>query len=225
MAIKGLIFDLDGTVTFSQQFHVQAFSEVFKNHGLTYTAEDDLRYAGKGPHCIFPEFFQEHGIKLTPEQTEQYSNEKKEIYDRIIHESKIEEVKGLTPFLERMKKLNMKMVVASGNKVDAVEYLLKKINARKYFEAIVTNKDVKKSKPDPDIFLKGAEILGLKPEECIVFEDAANGVKAAQSAGMASVCVLTTTPRESLVESGADIAVKDYTGLTDEMILSVKNSN
>ena len=178
--IKGLIFDLDNTLALSQQFHVQAFSEVFKKHGLTYTGKDDLRFAGKGSHCTFPEFFAEHGIKLTPVQVKQYSDEKTAVYNRIIHEMDIKPVKGAPAFLSKMEKMEYRMVVASGNKPEAIEYILRKIGIREFFEAIVTNKDVIKSKPAPDIFLKSAEKLGLKPEECIVFEDAVNGIRAAQ---------------------------------------------
>ena len=62
MDTKGLIFDLDGTVTMTQQYHVESYLEIFKRHGLNYTAEDDIRFSGSGPHCTFPAFFKEHNI-------------------------------------------------------------------------------------------------------------------------------------------------------------------
>lgn len=213
LKIKGLIFDLDGTLTLSQQYHAQAFGAVFKKHGITYTAKDDLRYAGRGSHCIFPEFFAEHGIILTKEQTEEYTNEKKTIYNKIIHEAKIHPVEGAKEFLNKMKKREMKMVVASGNTLEGIETILEKTHLREFFDDIITNSDVKKSKPFPDIFLKAAEKMALKKHECIVFEDAVNGVKAAKAAGMKCICFNTTTEKTFLLKAGAAAVFKNYTDI------------
>ncbi len=218
MNIKGLIFDLDGTLALSQQYHVQAFAEVFKRHGLTYTAEDDGRYAGKGSHCTFPEFFAEHGMKITPEQVEQYSKEKKEIYDRLIADATIQLVPGEKNFLENMKSRGMKMIVATGNKIDAAKLILSKIGILEFFQEIVTNSEVKHSKPFPDIFLKAAEKIGLKPEECVVFEDAVNGVQAAKSGHIRCIALLTTTPEKILADAGADHIVHNYDEVADKFL-------
>ena len=137
----------------------------------------------------------------------------------------MQQIKGVKKFLARMKKYGIKMVVASGNKKDAIKFILGKTGILQYFKTIVTNQDVKKSKPAPDIFLKGAGEMGLKPEECVVFEDAVNGVKAAQSAGIPCICMLTTTKKTKLLKAGADLTVKDYTVLTDKMLFSIKNNN
>lgn len=215
---KGLIFDLDGTLTLTQQFHAMAFSEVFKNHGVTYSAADDYRYAGKGSHCIFPEFFKEHGITLNEKQVEDFSNEKKVIYDRILAEHQIEKVAGIDEFLTNMKNKGIRMIVASGNKLEAVQNILKRTNLWDFFDEIITNKDVKKSKPDPEIFLKAAEKLKLKPEECIVFEDAINGINAAKAGGMTCIALTTGNTATVLLTAGAAYAVKNYTEITDTML-------
>jgi len=218
MAIKGLIFDLDGTVTLTQQFHAQAFIEVFKNHGLTYTAADDARFSGRGAHCTFPEFFKEHGITITEEQTQQYSAEKAVVYDRIIQNAPIEAVPGVAKFLETQKAKGMKFAMGTGNRIEATDFLLKKVGLREYFPFIITNKDVENSKPAPDIFLKAVEKLGLKPEECIVFEDAVNGVQAAKAGHMHCIALITTTPKEKLQAAGADYLVNNYDEVTNEML-------
>ncbi len=218
MAIKGLIFDLDGTVTMTQQFHAQAFAEIFKKHGLTYTPQDDARYSGRGSHCTFPEFFKENGITLTPQQVEQYSAEKRELYMKIIKDAPIQNVPGVEQFLKKQKNKGMSIAMATGNHIEPAKLLLDHVGLQEYFQYIVTNKDVKNSKPAPDIFLKAAEELKLMPEECIVFEDAVNGVEAAKNAGMKCIALLTTTPREKLLAAGADHIVKSYDEIADDFL-------
>lgn len=217
--IRGLIFDLDGTIMLTQQFHYQAFSQVFAKYGITYTEEDDLyKYAGMGSGIIFPTVFADHGLTLTPEQIKQYSDEKKEIYDRIIRSETIVPVAGVEDFLKRMQGRGYRMCVASGNKLESIEYLLDAIHVRTFFEFIVTNKDAEKPKPAPDIFLAAAKKFGFEPEECVVFEDAVNGITAAESAEMTSIAIASRIPEMNLRNAGADIVVKDYTELSDVMI-------
>lgn len=217
--VRGLIFDLDGTLALTQQFHYQAFSQIFKKYGIEYTEHDDLyTYAGMGSGIIFPTVFSDHGITLTDEQIKDYSAEKKEIYDRIIRSNEILPVPGVQEFLKQMKARGLLMCVASGNKTDAIEYLLNQIHVRDFFEHIITNKDAAKPKPAPDIFLAAAKKLGLMPNECIVFEDAINGIQAAESAGMSSIGLATRIAEKDLRENGADLVVKDYREIKDAMI-------
>jgi len=217
--IKGLIFDLDGTLTLTQQFHYQAFSQVFAAHGITYTEDDDLyKYAGMGSELIFPTVFGDHGITLTKEEVKRYVSEKREIYDRIIRERPIEPVPGVVDFLERMRGRGFRMSVASGNRIESVEFLLGAIGARDFFEFLVTNKDAARPKPAPDIFLAAAMKMKLTPCECIVFEDAVNGLQGAQAAGMSSIGVATRIPEENLRKAGADLVVKNYNEIRDVMI-------
>jgi beta-phosphoglucomutase-like phosphatase (HAD superfamily) len=143
--IRGLIFDLDGTITLTQQYHFQAFARVFAKYGITYTEDDDLyRYAGMGSSAIFPGVFADHHITLMPKQVKAYTEEKKIIYDEIIHQEKIVPVAGVQEFLERMRVRGYRMCIASGNKLESVEFLLESVSVREYFDFIVTNKDVRR---------------------------------------------------------------------------------
>lgn len=217
--IQGLIFDLDGTITLTQQFHSQAFSKVFAEHGIEYTEHDDLyKYAGMGSGTIFPKVFADHGITLTEEQVKEYSEEKKKIYTKILEENEILAVRGVEDFLKRVTDAGYEICIASGNKVEPIEYLLDRVGIRKYFSIIVTNKDANKPKPAPDIFLAAAKKLGLEPTQCIVFEDAVNGVQASKSAGMRCIALATRIPEKDLRTAGADYVVKSYDEISDDMI-------
>ncbi len=217
--IQGLIFDLDGTITLTQQFHFQAFSQVFREHGIEYTEHDDLyKYAGMGSGTIFPTVFADHGITLTDEQVKEYSDEKKKIYTKILEENEILPVPGVKEFLQRVRDAGYQMCIASGNKVEAIEYLLDRVGVRAFFSIIVTNKDASKPKPAPDIFLAAAEKLGLEPAQCVVFEDAVNGVQASKSAGIRCMALATRIPEEDLRAAGADFVVTRYDDISDAMI-------
>lgn len=219
MNIQGLIFDLDGTITLTQQFHFQAFSKVFADHGIEYTEHDDLyRYAGMGSGTIFPAVFADHGITLTAEQIKQYSDEKKEIYMKILDENEILPVPGVKDFLANVVERGYKICIASGNKLEAIEYLLERAGVRDFFSIIITNKDAKKSKPAPDIFLAAASKLGLRPSQCVVFEDAVNGVLASESAGIRCIALATRIPKKDLRAAGADYVVMSYDEISNEMI-------
>lgn len=209
--LKGLIFDLDGTLTLTQQFHFLAYAEVFKKYGINYTQEDDYKFAGQGGHCIVPGTFAQNGRKISAEEEEKIINEKIQVYSRMLDENKIEPVTGVQEFLSKMQARSLKMAVASGNRLEAIEKILNLVNIRQFFSVIVTNKDVQKSKPAPDIFLKAAEKLGLKPDECIVFEDAINGVQAAKAGGFKSIALLTGMQKADLLAAGASEAFENYT--------------
>lgn len=219
--LNALIFDLDGTLTLTQRFHYLAFSEVFKKHGVDYTEADDMRFAGKGSHCIFPEFFGEHGVKLDTEQIATYSDEKKNIYDAILIQSEIREVPGATAFLERMKKRGLKIAVASGNKPEAIDFILQRAGLDPYVDVVMANKYVKHSKPDPDVFLAAARRLGVVPEESIVFEDAVNGIEAARAAHMKCIALSTGFSRKVLSEAGADAVFENFTHIGDAILIKL----
>ncbi len=217
--LKGIIFDLDGTLTLTQQYHFMAYAEVFKKHGVIYTESEDLqKYAGKGSKYTFPEVFAAHGRQVTEAELNTCMDEKKQIYDKILASVEIQTVPGIKDFLKKMKELGIKMIVATGNHYEAAELILERTGIRNYFEDLLTSKDVPKPKPAPDIFLLAAKKIGFKPEECIVFEDAINGIIAAKAGGIRSIGVETFLRSEELKNAGASFTIKNYNELTDHML-------
>ena len=212
MKIKGLIFDLDGTLTLTQQFHYQALHEVFKGYGIDYTQkEDQEKYSGKGSKYTCEQVLKAAGKNATPEEIEACATRKKEEYDKIISSNEIVPVKGAKKFLTAAGSAGLKMIVATGNKQEATKYLLNKAGLGEFFNEIISQSDVKNQKPSPDLFLAAVEKMGLQPDECIVFEDAVNGVVAAKAGNIKCVALTTGSPAEELLASGAQTAVADYT--------------
>ena len=109
---------------------------------------------------------------------------KKEFRQYIIDNLEVKFKKGAFELLEFLKENNIKMAIASGSSKESIVHHLTKVNAMSYFEAFVGSHDVVNGKPAPDVFLKAAELINTKPEECFVFEDSANGIIAGHKAGM-----------------------------------------
>lgn len=211
---KGFIFDLDGTLALSQDFHYQAYARVFKEYGIEYTKEDDqTMYAGKGAEKTFKAVFNKQGKPLTANEVYKFALKKRDLYHQMIDSSDIEEVPGIKKFLKKTLKNEIKIIIATGSRIEASKIVLKKTGLEKFFDKIVTNPDVKNPKPAPDIFLKAASELNLKPEDCIAFEDATMGIHAAKAANMYCIGLATTLDKDKLKKAGVDMAVNDYNEL------------
>lgn len=212
---KGIIFDMDGTITLTQHLHFQAFREVFKKYGIDFTKEDDMKYAGSGGKITFTKVFGERGVKG---DVERCIEDKRKIYDALLQKEDIKLVPGIKEFCERIKAKGLKRIIATGNRKESTQYILRKTGLAEYFPDIVTISEVGRGKPFPDVFLKAAEKLVLKPEECVVLEDSPNGIEAAKAAGIRSIGLATGEVPEKLLSVGASAVVKDYFEITDKLL-------
>lgn len=220
--LKGIIFDMDGTITLTESFHHRAFAEVFREHGIPYDFKDHMkRFAGAGSEVTFKTIFQEHGKALDPEEIKELQAKKKELYIKIVQEMEIPTVPGVAEFVQRIQVKGLKKIIATGNSnLDAVRFILKKVGLLEYFPDILSIKEVGRGKPFPDVFVEAAKRLGCATSECVVLEDAINGVQAAKAAGIRCIAFETTTKREELLKAGAEVVLKDYYKLTDEVLNS-----
>lgn len=220
--LEGLIFDLDGTLTLTQQFHQQAFGEVFARFGVTYTQEDDMtRYAGLPGSEIFPLVFTEHGVAFDDEMIAHCRAEKKRIYDELLAHAEIAPTPGVVHFLETMRDRGIPMIVASGNRLDAVTYTLERAWLSTFFVHVMTSDHGTRPKPAPDMFLAAAEQMHVDPHHCVVFEDSLNGVRAAAAGHIPCVGVATMLPKLQLESTGAALAITDYAELSYDILTSL----
>jgi beta-phosphoglucomutase len=117
-----------------------------------------------------------------------------------------------------LDELKISRAIATSAPRANVDFTLAKTNTGRYFSTVLDDSDVTVGKPDPQIYLKSADILGYKPGRCIVFEDSLSGVKAGKRAGCMVVGLTTTHTRSELVE--ADLVVDDFVGLKPESLVS-----
>lgn len=218
--LKGIIFDMDGTITLTEGLHHKTFAEIFREHGIEYPLDDHLvRFAGAGSKVIFSTIFGEHGRKLNDAEIENFVVQKRNLYTKFVQESILETVPGVQDFVKRIHAKGLKKIIATGNSnLDIVRFILGKIGLLDYFPDIVSITEVARGKPFPDVFLEAARRIECQPRECVVLEDAINGVESAVVAGIRCVAFETTTKREDLIKAGAQMVLKDYTQLTDEIL-------
>jgi beta-phosphoglucomutase len=207
------IFDMDGTLVDNNPYHFKAWAEIFEKYKHTQITHEffNEKLSGVPGLPIMREYFGD----MDEEQMQAVFNEKSQRY-RDAYAPYAKPINGLERFLTELKDAGVKLAVASSAAVININYIMDHVPIRSYFDAIVDGPHVSKPKPHPQIFLKAAEYLGMKPENCVVFEDSLSGVKAANAAGMKVVGITTTHTASEL--HPVDLIIDDYTGLTAQKL-------
>jgi len=205
----GVIFDWDGVVVDSSRLHVLSWERLAAREGKQLVGVDRIGSLGMKTQAVITDLL---GWTQDAGEAFQLTLDKEEIFRCLAHEVGIDSTPGVIDFLHSLKNLGVPAVVGSSAPRLNVEAGMDVLNARDLFKGIVSGDDVERGKPNPDIFLKAAETLECKPENCIVFEDAPAGVQAAKAGGMRVVGVLTAYPADKL--AGADRLIRDFRELT-----------
>ena len=186
--MTALIFDMDGVIVDSNPVHRQVWTAFNRRYGLETTEAMLLRMYGKRNDQIVRDYF---GGGLTPEEVAERGLAKERLYRETIA-GRTEEmlVPGLRAFLERHR--NLPMGVGTNAEPENVALVLDETGLRQYFRAVVDGHQVHHAKPDPEVYLRVAELLDTDPADCIVFEDSHSGVVAALAARMRVIGIHTT---------------------------------
>lgn len=184
--IKGFLFDLDGVIVDTAVFHFQAWRRLAQKLGGDFTEEQNEQLKGVSRVDSLKKIIEWTGATVSEEEFQTLMIEKNEWY--------LELVQGLGPqdalpgalnFLQTAYDQGIKIALGSASK--NAPMILEKLGITPLFTAIIDGNNVVNGKPHPEVFLKGAEALGLEPSECVVFEDSIAGVQAAKTGGMSSV--------------------------------------
>ena len=183
MKIKACIFDLDGVIVDTARYHFLAWKRLADDLGIHFTESDNERLKGVSRMASL-EIILEIGImKIDDAEKEEYARLKNQWYVDYIKRMSPEEIlPGVREFLNELKHANISVALGSASKNTPL--ILERVNLKNLFDAVADGNNVTKAKPDPEVFLKAAEMLGVNPENCVVFEDAVAGVQAALNAGM-----------------------------------------
>jgi beta-phosphoglucomutase family hydrolase len=195
---KAYLFDCDGTIVDSMPLHYVAWKTVLAEWGCEFNEELFYSWGGMPVAEIIAALNVREGLAMP---VEEIARRKEGMYYKILPE-----LKAVPEVLEHIQMSHGKIpfAVVSGSTRDSVTQSLKTLGILDKFETLVCAGDYTKSKPDPEPFLIAAERLGVKPEDCLVFEDTEMGIQAATAAGMASVKVLQPWEREKVVELGRE---------------------
>lgn len=211
-----VIFDMDGVICHTNPYHSLAFREFFSIRDLAPTDEEFAQHMfGKSNSYILSHFFKR---PVTGEELMQMEEEKEGLF-RKLYEPHIEPISGIIEFMTDLKENGVKLGVATSAPYANLELILAKINIREKLGSIMASENVKKHKPDPEVYLGSAANLNVSPEQCLVFEDSFSGVSAALNAGMRVVGVLSSHTKEELPP--CHLYIDDYTDLSFNKIIEL----
>jgi beta-phosphoglucomutase len=188
--MKAFIFDLNGTMIDDMTYHTKAWQTLLNDElGGNFTWDDvKPQMYGKNPEVLVRMFGPE---RFTLDEMNRLSLEKEKKY-QIEFFPHLNLLPGLNEFLESAYQQGIPMAIGSAAIPFNIDFVLDNLNIRHYFKTIVSADDVVLSKPHPETYLKAAELLGVAPTDCIVFEDVPKGAEAAANAGMKAVVITTT---------------------------------
>ncbi|GAC1312279.1 MAG: beta-phosphoglucomutase family hydrolase [Mucilaginibacter sp.] len=188
--MKAFIFDLNGTMINDMVYHTKAWQTLFNTDlGGNFTWDEVKPQMYGKNHEVLVRMFGPN--RFTTDEMDRLSFDKEKRYQKefLPH---LQLLPGLNDFLERAYLQNIPMAIGSAAIPFNIDFVLDNLNIRHYFKAIVSADDVLLSKPHPETFLKAAQLLGVDPVGCIVFEDVPKGAEAAANAGIEAVVITTT---------------------------------
>lgn len=206
---EAYLFDMNGTMIDDMGFHLIAWANVLNNelHANLTNEQVKLQMYGKNEELLARVFGEGH---FTQAQADAIALDKEKAY-QAAYKPHLQLISGLGPVLAAAKSKGIKMAIGTAAIPFNIDFVLDNLDLRDYFPVVVSANDVKLSKPHPEVFLKCAELLGVEPAKCIVFEDAPKGVEAALNAGMKAVAVTTLHEAHEFAQYPNIIAfIKDY---------------
>jgi beta-phosphoglucomutase len=204
MTLKAVLWDLDGTLVDSEEFHWLSWRDTMRPEGVELTYDQFLASFGQRNDRIVPVWL---GADVEVERMRRIGEDKEAEYRRLAEAHGLAPLPGAKEWLLALKAAGWKQSIASSAPRQNVDMMLRVAGIEGCLDAIVSADDVTRGKPDPQVFLKAAEKLGVPPDRCIVVEDAAAGIEGARRAGMRSIGVTKNgrLPADVFVTSLADL--------------------
>ncbi len=215
--IKTVIFDMDGVIIDSEPVHQELEWEMYRELDLKITEDEHRNYVGTSAIDMWTMIREKHPLSKTPDELLVYGREQ---YWKALEKGRVPLVDGCLPLLELLSQSEFIIQVASSATRPTVDKVLAHFGIGSYFSHRIGGNEVTRSKPDPEIFLRAASQSSTPPEQCLVIEDSANGVKAAKAAGM--VCIGYANPGTGNQDlSAADLVVDSLHKIDLNLVRSI----
>lgn len=209
MRFKAVIFDLDGVLVSTDEQHYQGWKALCDRLSIPFDRETNNRFRGVSRMACVDILEELSGRSFTPEQKLEYAAWKNERYRSLLSTLSPESVTAeVRTTLDALRARGLKLAVGSSSK--NAKFILERIGLGDYFDAVSDGTNISRSKPDPEVFLKAAEFLGMPTADCLVVEDAVSGVEAAHNAGMAAASV-----GDAAANGCGDYVLASFGGLLD----------
>ena len=202
-----VLWDLDGTLADSREYHWRSWREALEPEGVTITMEDFLASFGQRNDAILSRWL---GADADPGRVQRVGDTKEAAYRRMVAEEGIEPLPGAAEWVRALHRDGWRQAIASSAPRLNVQVMHEALHFEGLIDTLVSAEDVHRGKPDPEVFLAAAERLGVPPGRCVVVEDAAAGIEAARRGGMRSIGV---GPGDV---GAADVVVRSLADLPDD---------
>lgn len=213
---QGILWDLDGVLVDTGEYHFQSWKEVLKDFGIALDRATFQKTLGMNSSSSLEIYL---GRQPAPDLAKKMINRKEESFRQLI-QNDIVPLPGVLDWLEWFDAQHIPMALASSAPPDNIDFIIHALQIKSYFSELVSGADMP-GKPNPAVFLEAAQRLGLMPADCIVIEDSIAGVEAACRAGMRCIAVATTNPASML--SMATLVVENLAALSRIAFLEIAN--
>ncbi|MEK7600230.1 MAG: hexitol phosphatase HxpB [Patescibacteria group bacterium] len=213
--IKAVIFDMDGLLIDSEPLWRKAQAQAFKTVGIEPTDEDYDRYMGRGIKEVVEQWYHEKPWE-SPSQKEIEDLIVEDLIALVKSEGKLR--KGVQQAIDICKAASLPMAIASSSYNLIIDATVDRLEIREHFDHLHSAEHETHSKPHPAVFITTAELLGVVPQDCLVFEDSPSGVLAAKAAKMKCVAVPESSVREHPYILTADVVIDSLEEFTSEML-------
>jgi beta-phosphoglucomutase len=209
LVLRGVVFDFDGVMVDTHPAHKRAWKKFLESVGRT-ASEEQLQFvlAGRKRDDILRHFLGEIDADLITE----YGHRKEQFFRD--EAGDVRTIDGFPGFLKDLEDEQLTFGIASSGSRNRIDFLLERLDLKKRFRVVITGDEVVQGKPDPAVFLRAAQDLGVEPSALIAFEDAVSGVKAAKSAGMKCIGIAQPDRVSILLDAGANHVVPDFRSLS-----------
>ena len=183
-----IIFDLDGVICYTDEYHYRAWKAIADNNGIPFDRTINNRLRGVSRMASLEIILEKSACPFSDAEKEALAAQKNEIYKQLLSEMTPDDLpKEVKRTLDTLREKQYLLAIGSSSK--NAPFILQQIGLGGYFDAVSDGNNITHSKPDPEVFLKAAQMLNVAPSRCLVVEDAVSGAQAAHTGGMKAACV------------------------------------
>ena len=204
--IKGIIFDMDGTIVDSLPYHYEAWKIFFNENKVENFSEKLNEYKGGGTLDLMRTVY---GNQYSKKELKKMSEDKEKIF-RKIYKGEIKQILGFKKFLDELKSKDIMVGLASNAIRKNVSMIINELEIYDYFDSIICGDEVINGKPNPEMFNETIDRFNISKDECLIFEDSLEGVLAAKNSGVKVIGITSSSSNKALKDAGCVMSISDY---------------
>ena len=204
--IKGIIFDMDGTIVDSLPYHYEAWKIFFNENKVENFSEKLNEYKGGGTLDLMRTVY---GNQYSKKELKKMSEDKEKIF-RKIYKGEIKQILGFKKFLDELKSKDIMIGLASNAIRKNVSMIINELEIYDYFDSIICGDEVINGKPNPEMFNETIDRFNISKDECLIFEDSLEGVLAAKNSGVKVIGITSSSSNKVLKDAGCVMSISDY---------------